>query len=98
MNQKRALKQLKQLQTIERRKGMRLAAEGWTKQWQTLIAIMLSARTRDEVAVVAAKKLFKRFPTLQKMAASSIADIRICVGSVNFFATNQKVFWVALKH
>ena len=47
MKADKAIKQLKELERLGGVKKMRLAAEGWGSEWQTLVAILMSARTRD---------------------------------------------------
>ena len=44
---------------------MRLAAQGWDKDWKILIAIMMSAQSRDEVTIIIAENLFKKFHSLK---------------------------------
>jgi len=58
MNKAKALKQLKQLKKLTPNPP-RLAAEGWKKDWQSLIATLLSARTTDEVTIKVSEVLFK---------------------------------------
>ncbi len=88
MNHKRAIRQLKELQKDV--KTMRLAAEGWGSEWQTLIAIALSARTRDETTVIVAEKLFARYPTVQKLAEAKPHDVAKVIRPVNFFQNKTK--------
>lgn len=85
---RRALAQLREL----RRRGntMRLAAEGWRTRWQTLIAILLSARTRDEVTIAVGEKLFSRYPSLRALAKARLSDIEQTIYSVNFFRNKAK--------
>ena len=50
---------LRELSLLDKNtKSMRLAAEGWKNDWQTLISIILSARTRDEKTIEVAEKAF----------------------------------------
>lgn len=86
--QVRALRQLKALE-----KGvatMRLAAEEWKEEWQTLLAILMSARTRDETTIVVAEKLFTKFPTLQALARAKETEVQRIVMPVNFFQDKAK--------
>ncbi len=69
---------------------MRLAAEEWSSDWQTLISTMLSARTRDEVTIVVANMLFKKFKTPRALAAAPIAAIKKIIKPVNFYKTKSK--------
>ena len=88
MNQKIALKQLEEL----RKQGhtMRLAAEEWDEPWQTLISIMLSARTRDEVTIEVCNRLFKRYKTVKALSKASLKDIQKMIYSVNFYRNKSK--------
>lgn len=88
MNTKVALKQLAELKKLSG--SMRLAAEEWKSDWQTLIAIMLSARTRDEVTIVVAKKLFAKYKTLSSLSRTSISEIQKIIRPVNFYRNKSK--------
>lgn len=88
MNQKTAIKQFSLL-----RKGvkdMRLAGERWPSKWQTLIAIILSARTRDEVTIPIAEKLFKKYNTIEKLSKVKSKDIELIIQSINFYKNKSK--------
>lgn len=88
MNQKRALKQLAEMKKLG--KSMRLAAEEWNQKWQTLISIMLSARTRDEVTIDVCNKLFKKYKTAKVLSHASLKDIEKAIYSVNFYRNKAK--------
>jgi len=90
MDQKTAIRQLKELERLGRVKKMRLAANDWKEEWQTLIAIALSARTRDEVTVIVGEKLFARFPTVQALATADPKEVAAIIGPVNFFQNKTK--------
>ncbi len=80
------LKQLKKLST-----PMRLAADNWPSKWQTLIAILLSARTRDEVTIKVCDKMFKKYPTPQSMQNLTINEIKHEIKSINFFNNKARM-------
>jgi endonuclease III len=86
--QKQALQQLEILKTF----GLpeRLAADGWDTEWKTLIAILMSARTRDDVTIVVGEKLFKQFPTLESLANATEIDLYPVTKSINFFRNKTK--------
>ncbi|TSC71302.1 MAG: endonuclease III Nth [Parcubacteria group bacterium Gr01-1014_70] len=89
MNTSIALMQLEELKKLGG-KPMRLAAEGWDVEWKTLIAIILSARTRDETTIEVCKKLFEEYqdaPSLAKASKGAIAEI---IGRVNFYKNKTK--------
>ena len=88
MNQKIALKQLSALRKDV--KNMRLAAESWKSPFQTLISTIMSARTRDEVTIVVADKLFAKFPTAEKLAKANIKKIQILIKPINFYKNKSK--------
>lgn len=90
MNQKTAIRQLKELERLGGIKKMRLAAEGWREEWQTLIAILMSARTRDEVTVIVAENLFAEHKTLEELRKANPRDIARVIGPVNFFQNKTK--------
>ncbi|MSU55722.1 MAG: endonuclease III [Candidatus Taylorbacteria bacterium] len=90
MDQKTAIRQLKELERLGGVKKMRLAAEGWREEWQTLISILMSARTRDEVTVIVAENLFAEFSTLDAIGKANPRDISRVIGPVNFFQNKTK--------
>ena len=90
MNQKTAIRQLKELERLGGVKKMRLAAEEWPEEWQTLIAIALSARTRDEVAVKVAKDLFAEYKTAHALRRANPREVAQVIYPVNFFQNKTK--------
>ena len=88
MNKKTAIKQLNLLNKHGRK--MRLAAESWSSQFQTLISIILSARTRDETTIKVAKELFKKYPTSEKLSKANLNDIEKIIKPVNFYKNKSK--------
>lgn len=88
MNQKIALKQLLLLRKDV--KDMRLAGEQWPSKWQTLIAIILSARTRDEVTILVSKKLFSNYNSIAKLSHAKLSDIESILKPINFYKNKSK--------
>lgn len=88
MEKKRALKQFLEIRKYG--KEMRLAAEGWDKDWKTLIAIILSARTRDEVTIKVCEQLFKRFKRIEDLADASFTDVSKIIQPINFYKNKTK--------
>lgn len=88
VNRKNALKQLKLLD--KRAKNMRLAAEGWDSQWKTLIAISLSAQSRDEMTIKIASALFAKYPSLNSLAKAKYADVLSVLKSMNYNRSKAK--------
>lgn len=88
MDAKNAIKQLKALESHG--SEMRLAAEEWANNFQTLISIILSARTRDEVTIEICKNLFKKFPTPNKLSQAKIKEVEKLIRSVNFYRNKSK--------
>ncbi len=62
----------------------RLAADEWKEDWQTLIATIMSAQTRDEVTILVAEALFTHYPTLEKLASADTSAVRRIIKPVNF--------------
>ncbi|MCA9488041.1 MAG: endonuclease III [Nanoarchaeota archaeon] len=83
-----ALKQLRELK--KRGRKMRLAADGWKNNWQTLIAIILSARTRDETTIKVCEKMFTKSPTPQKFSKLDEKQVKELIYSVNFANNKSK--------
>lgn len=82
------LKQLKELQKNSSKK--RLAAEGWKKPWQTLIATALSARTKDSTTIPIAINLFKKYDTADKLADAGLKDVEKIIRRVNYYKTKAR--------
>ena len=61
MDSKLAISQLKKLKSLVdgHPESPRLAAEGWEENWKSLIAIILSAQTRDTKTIEVWEKLFE---------------------------------------
>ena len=87
MNSEIALKQLKALSKSNK---MRLAAEGWSVPWKTLISTIMSARTRDEVTIPVAEKLFKKYSSLDKLSKAKLSDIEKTIKPINFYRNKSK--------
>jgi len=62
----------------------RLAADNWNKDYETLIATMLSAQTRDETTIPVAEALFKKYPSLEKLSKANYDDVLKIISRVNF--------------
>ena len=90
MDRKPAMKQLKELERLGGMKKMRLAAERWPNEWQTLVAIMLSARTRDETAIRVAEALFAKYRTPAALARARAVEATRIIRPVNFFRNKTK--------
>lgn len=89
MDQKIALKQLEELR---KRTGepMRLAAEGWESEWQTLLAIIMSARTRDETTLIVGEKLFEKYKTVSSLAGAKESEVAKIIRPINFYKNKTK--------
>jgi len=81
MGRKRAIRQLNEMKKLT--KEIRLAADSWNEDWKTLIAILLSARTRDKVTIRVAEDLFKRY-SLEELAKAKYFDVKRIICSVNY--------------
>ena len=88
MEEQRAIRQLTALSKDI--KTMRLAAESWKTPFQTLISTIMSARTRDEVTIPVASKLFKIYPSPNKLATAKLKDIESIIKPVNFYKNKSK--------
>ena len=88
MKRERALKQLKLLKKHGR--DMRLAAETWDQPWKTLIATILSARTRDEMTIPVATSLFMIYRTVQQLGNARLSDVMKIIRPLNFYKTKSR--------
>lgn len=68
----------------------RLAGEGWEKDWQTLIATIMSAQSRDETTIPLAEKLFEKYPNLQSLSNASYEEVLSILKSLNYNKTKSK--------
>src|SRR3989338_3237764 len=84
------LKQLDYLDQLTGKIAPRLAAQGWCSDWKTIISILLSARTRDEVTIVVCEKLFQKYSSLDVLARVSLKQLEVDLKSINFFRNKAK--------
>lgn len=85
------IKQLRELKKfVKKSKEMRLAAESWDAEFKILISTILSARTRDEVTIPIAEKLFKKFPNPKKLGQAKISEIEEIIKPINFYKNKSK--------
>lgn len=84
----RKIKQLKEMDRLGNE--MRLAAEKWSAPWKTLISIILSARTRDEITIIVARELFKEYPNLNKFSKAKLKGIEKIIRPINFYKNKSK--------
>lgn len=89
VNLNKNIKQLKMLEKLSN-KNMRLAAQGWDKDYKILLATIMSAQSRDEVTIVIANNLFKKFKTLKSIANAKEEKILKILKSLNYNKTKAK--------
>jgi len=92
-SKKKALNQFRELRkysNLAKSSGMKLAAESWSEDWQTLISILLSARTRDEVTIPTAAKLFKKYNSIDEISKAKLKEIEGVIRPVNFYRNKSK--------
>ena len=68
----------------------RLAGEGWKHDWQTLIATIYSAQSRDELTIPIMENTFKALPTLKSYASAPLSKILSLTKKINFYKTKSK--------
>ena len=78
----KSLKQLKELKKTG--SNLRLAADGWDKPWKTLIATILSARSRDDKTIFICNILFKRYSNLDKLVILLPQTENYSIGEILF--------------
>lgn len=82
---------LKQLKALEKNgSDMRLAAESWKSPFQILVSIIMSARTRDEVTIPVAEKLFSKYNSPKKLGNAKLASIEKLIRPINFYRNKSK--------
>lgn len=62
----------------------RLAGDEWKYDWQTLVATIMSAQTRDEVTIPVAENLFKKYTSLESLSKARADEVLKVIRSVNF--------------
>jgi len=88
MNQKTALAQLKQINKLKG--NMRLAAENWKSDFQTLVSTILSARTLDETTIRVSNLLFSKYPDAKALAKAKTQNIQKMIKPINFYKNKTK--------
>jgi len=68
----------------------RLAGEGWKEDWQTLIATIMSAQSRDEMTIPIAENLFNRYNSLDKLSKAKYENVLSIFKSLNYNRTKAK--------
>ena len=67
----------------------RLAAEGWAEPWQTLIATIMGAQSRDETTIPIAESLFEKY-SLESLAYAKYSDVLKIFSSLNYNRTKAR--------
>ena len=68
----------------------RLAADEWKHDWQTLIATIYSAQSRDETTIPVMENAFKQLSTLKSWSKAPISKIESLTKKINFYKTKSK--------
>ncbi len=63
---------------------------GQDDPWQTLIATILSARSRDETTEIVARELFRVYPDCASLAAAPVKRIEKLVKKTGFYKTKAR--------
>src|SRR5687768_6943183 len=58
--------------------------------WQTLIATILSARSRDETTEIVARELFRSYPDCRTLADAPVRKIEKLVKKTGFYKTKAR--------
>ncbi len=58
--------------------------------WQTLIATILSARSRDETTEIVARDLFQKYPDCESLASARLRTIEKLVKKTGFYKTKAR--------
>ena len=84
------LKIFKKLEKKYKNYEKRLAGGNWKYDWQTLIATILSAQSRDETTIPIAENLFKNYPKLTDLAKAKYNNVFKILKSINYNKTKTK--------
>jgi endonuclease III len=88
ISSKKAIRQLKRIEQLIPLR-LRLAAD-WPKDWEVLISIILSARTRDETTIKVCEILFDKFNSPKKLGKAHLKEIIKIIKSINYYKTKAK--------
>lgn len=88
MDSKKAIKQLNKIASLGNE--MRLSAEGWSSDFQTLVSTIISARTRDEVTIPSSQRLFSVYPDVKSTAKASQSRVENLIKPANFYKNKAK--------
>src|SRR3989338_1089101 len=89
LNPKQALKQLMRIKKLISGSEIRLAAE-WSKKWQVLISTILSAQTRDDMTIKISHELYRKYPSIQKLAEAKLGEIKKIIKPINYYKTKSR--------
>jgi endonuclease-3 len=64
-----------------------LAAQGYASPFHQLVACIISVRTRDEVSLPTAIRLFEAAPTAEAISGTSVAKIAALIRPSSFYET-----------
>ena len=84
------LKIFKKAENKYKKSSKRLSAEGWSQDWQVLIATIMSAQSRDETTIPIAEQLFQKYLTLKQLAEAFNSDVLHIFKSLNYNRTKAK--------
>ena len=84
------LKIFKKVEKKYKHSEKRLAAENWKKDWQVLIATIMSAQSRDETTIPLAEALFLKYPSLISLSKANYSDVLKIFKSLNYNKTKAK--------
>lgn len=79
------------LETLRKGHGSTMLGHfGDEDPWQTLIATILSARSRDETTEVVARDLFRKYPDCRKLAYAPVRTVERFVKKTGFYKTKAR--------
>ncbi|MEK6818811.1 MAG: endonuclease III [Nanoarchaeota archaeon] len=84
------LKIFKKAEKKYKKTEKRLAGEGWSSDWKTLLATIMSAQSRDETTIPIAESLFKKYSSLESLAKAKYSNVLSILKSLNYNKTKTK--------
>lgn len=89
--QSKYIRQLNQLRKLSKKyPEIRLAAEDWKNDYKILFSTILSARTRDEITIPVAERLFVKYPNTKSLSKAKLSEIKKIIKSVNFYKNKSR--------
>lgn len=69
----------------------------YTKDYELLLSVMLSAQTTDKSVNIATKPLYEKYDTLEKLNTLSVEEIELYIKRIGFYRVKSKNFKIIVN-